>query len=778
MMNWKTWFERISTGYPDFVLRHRVAIVIVFLLATAAAASGLPRLYLVDDYRYMFSPDNPQLRDFDALEKIYTKNDNIFFILAPKNGDIFTRENLAMLEDWTQESWQIPYSIRVDSITNFQHTEAEGDDLLVADLIKNATSLSDEEIEKRRTSALSEPMLLNRLIALDSKVTGINVTLQMPGKNPQESTKISDYANDLRTKMQAKYPDTDVYISGVTMLNYAFYESSMKDASRLIPLMYIMITLFIWVSLRSWLGTLLTVSIIAMSCTTAMGIYGYFGQILSGPSAQAPTIITTLAVADCIHFLTTVLDWMRQGMNKDDAIRKSLDINSKAMFLTSITTAFGFFGMRFSEVPAFQDLGFIAAVGIFAAWLYAVVFLPAILAILPIQPMKDISKETAAMDRFANFVIAWRKPLFWGSILAFVFFSAFIPRNDLNDEFVKYFDERVPFRRDTDFMLKNLTGIYLIDYSLGAGESGGISDPAYLNKLEDFGNWYRKQPEVIHVSTFTDTMKRLNYSLHGDNRDWYRIPDSRDLAAQYLLLYEFSLPYGLDINNQINVDKSSSRFTVTTQEISSKELRSLAKRSEDWLRENAPKSMFGHSVGTAVMFSYISERNIKSMLLGTLFSSFLVSLCMIFTFKSIRLGLLSLIPNLMPPAIAFGIWGIFVGKVGLGLSVVSSITFGIIVDATIHFLLKYVRAKEKHHVSTEDAIRYAMHSSGRAIIASSAILIAGFLVLAFSSFRLNADLGKVTAMTILIATFFDLLFLPALLCLASRFLHDSPGDTQ
>lgn len=777
-MNLKNFFERIARGYPDFILRYRVAIVIAFLLATAAAASGLPRLYLIDDYRYMFSPDNPQLRDFDALEKIYTKNDNVLFVIAPKNGDVFTRENLAMLEDWTKESWQVPYSIRVDSITNFQHTEADGDDLIVMDLVKNATELSDAEIEKRRTIALKEPMLIQRLITPTSAVTGINVTLQLPGKSNQESTEVSDYANALRAKMQEKYPDTEVYISGVAMLSYAFYDSSMKDASRLIPLMYVMITLFIWISLRSWLGTALTVSIIAMSCLSAMGIYGHLKQVLSGPSAQAPTIITTLAVADCIHFLTTVLDWMRQGMSKEDAIRKSLDINSKAMFLTSITTVFGFLGMNFSDVPSFWDLGNITAIGITAAWLYAIVFLPAAIAVLPLKPMKNISAETAAMDRFADFVIAKRKPLFWGSLLAFAILAAFIPKNDLNDEFVEYFDERIPFRRDTDFMLKNLTGIYLIDYSLSSGESGGVSDPAYLHKLEEFSDWYRKQPEVVHVSTFTDTMKRLNYSLHGDDRAWYRIPDSRELAAQYLLLYEFSLPYGLDINNQINVDKSSSRFTVTTKEVSSKELRALAERSQTWLRENAPEAMFSHGVGTAMMFAYISGRNIKSMLFGTFCASVMVSFCLIFAFKSVRLGLLSLLPNLIPPAMGFGLWGLLVGQVGLGLSVVSSITFGIIVDDTIHFMLKYVRAKEEHQLGTEDAIRYAMHSVGRAIIATSVILVAGFLVLALSSFRLNADLGRLTAITILIGAVFDLLFLPALLCLGSKFFHETSGDSK
>ena len=152
----------------------------------------------------------------------------------------------------------------------------------------------------------------------------------------------------------------------------------------------------------------------------------------------------------------------------------------------------------------------------------------------------------------------------------------------------------------------------------------------------------------MHVNSFSIIMKRLNKNLHGDDPAFYRTPDTRDLAAQYLLLYEFSLPYGLDLNNQINVDKSSTRFIVSMENVDAKILRETAERGEWWLRKNAPESMFSPAVGTALMFAYISERNIKSMLLASLLAFFLIAIVLTFVFRSVKFGLFSLIPNMTP----------------------------------------------------------------------------------------------------------------------------------
>ncbi|MCG8461095.1 MAG: MMPL family transporter, partial [Holophagales bacterium] len=348
-----------------------------------------------------------------------------------------------------------------------------------------------------------------------------------------------------------------------------------------------------------------------------------------------------------------------------------------------------------------------------------------------------------------------------------------VPTNELNDDFVGYVAPSIPFRVDTDFTVDHLTGIYQIEYSLGAGESGGISEPAYLATLERFAAWWHERPGVIHVRTLADTLKRINRSMHGDDEAYYRLPENRELAAQYLLLYELSLPYGLDLNDEINVDKSSTRFTVTLGNHSAKELIAAASAGEAWLRENGPATMFTHGVGPALMFAHLTQRNIESMLVGTFLALILISAILVVALRSWRFGLLSLVPNLAPAGMAFGVWGLAVGRGNVALSMVVAMTLGIVVDDTVHFLSKYLRGRREHGFGPEDSVRFAFRSVGGALWTTSVVLVAGFLVLSLSSFDMNAATGKLTAITIVLALVVDFLLLPQLLLAFDRQGHMS-----
>ena len=340
--------------------------------------------------------------------------------------------------------------------------------------------------------------------------------------------------------------------------------------------------------------------------------------------------------------------------------------------------------------------------------------------------------------------------------------SSGISKIYLNDEFIKYFDHSYPFRVASDFSAEHLAGLEIIDWDLDSGEEGGINDPQYLQTVEDFANWFREQPEVRHVYTITDIMKRLNQNMHGDDPAWYRLPEQRDLAAQYLLLYEMNLPFGLDLNNRINVDKSATRMTVSTPNIGTAGVLDLEHRGRAWLEEHSP-DMTTYGSGLSIIFSYISERNIRSMLKGSVLALILISLIMIAALRNFKLGILSLIPNLTPAFMAFGVWGIFVGQVGLAVSVMIAMTLGIVVDDTVHFLSKYQRGRKEHEMSPEDSVRYAFNTVGSAIWVTTLALVGGFGVLAFSGFQINAHMGAMTTITITFAIILDFFFLPTLL---------------
>ena len=753
---------QVVESYAWWVLRWRWPILIITVAATILAARGGAFLSFSTDYRAYFGKDNPQLATFEALQANYAKNDNILFVIAPADGQVFTGPTLDAIERLTRAAWKLPYAMRVDSVTNFQHTRADGDDLVVADLVAEALTLSPEDLLEARRIALREPLLRNRLISPSAHVTGVNVTLQLPGEGLAEVAAAVAKARQLADQMREAHPDLAIYLTGVTLLNNAFSESSQRDMSHLLPLMYAAMLIIMFWLLRSVSGAVATLLVIGFSAAGAMGLGGWMGLILTGPPAQAPTMIMTLAVADSVHILMTMLSGMRQGLGKNEALVESLRINMQPVFLTSLTTVIGFLSMNFSDTPPLRHLGNLTATGVGLAFAHSALFLPALMSLLPVR-VKPRDDAWTSIDRLAAFVVRRHRPLLWASGVVVLALALCIPRNELNDQFVNYFDKSTVFRTDTDFAMQHLSGIYSIEYSLGAADSGGISDPAYLATLDAFAAWYRAQPGVAHVNTLSDTMKRLNMNLHGDDPNWRRLPDERELAAQYLLLYEMSLPYGLDLNNQINIDKSATRFIATLENVTARELRDMAARSEAWLRDHAPASMFTHGTSPTVMFAYISERNIKSALRGAMIALVLISALLIAALRSLKYGLISLLPNLAPALLSFGVWGLLVGQINLGLSVVMGMTLGIVVDDTVHFLSKYLRARRDHGLSAEDAARYAFSSVGAALVVTSAILMVGFLVAAQSSFQINAAMGQLTAITIAFALLADLLTLPALL---------------
>jgi len=748
----------------NFALNKPWTVLLISIILVFGTAFGAKNLVFKGDYKVFFSEENPQLTAFESIQDIYSKSDNVAFILEPKNGDIFTKENLAAVYWLTTESWQVPYSTRVDSISNFQHTIAEEDDLIVEDLVLDPDTLTAADMPRLKEIAINDPLLLNKIVSQTGHVSIVNVTNQLPGINPiTEIPEVATKIRDIKARFEEKFPDINVQLTGMVMMNTAFSETSMSDSATLVPAMFGIVLLIMILLLRSFSGTFATLFVIIFSIAGTMGAVGWLGFYLTGPSVSAPTMIMTLAVADCIHILTSYYFEMRQGKAKKEALQDSLRVNFKPILLTSVTTAIGFMSMNFSDSPPFRDLGNMVAIGVMLAFVFSITVFPALLMLLPVKASKVSPQSNyGIMEKFAEFVVEKRKillPLTTAIILSLAFF---LPQNKLDDNFVEYFDTTVPFRAATDFMEENLSGLSTIEVSIDSRESSGINDPQFLKTVGDFSEWLRAKAVTDHVSTISDVLKRLNKNMHADDPEFYKLPEERDLSAQYLLLYEMSLPYGLDLNNQLNVDKSSTRVIGTFKNLSSVQQIEIEENIYQWFAKNAPDYQVSISSPT-LMFAHIGQRNINSMLFGTGVALILISLLLAFALRSVRYGVISLLPNFIPVSVGFGLWYFIDGQVGLALSVVAGMTLGIVVDDTVHFLTKYKHARDQYGKNSEEAVKYAFSSVGRALWITTLVLVAGFMVLAQSTFALNSDMGLLTAVTIAVALIVDFLFLPPLL---------------
>lgn len=403
-----------TNRYAAFVVSHPWSMLLLALVFVFGVGSGGRFLEFTNDYRVFFSEDNPELLAFEAMQDTYTKTDNVLFVIEPKDGNVFSKKSLDLIEKLTEESWQIPYSTRVDSITNFQHTIADGDDLRVSHLVYGADTFDDDKIAYVREVALNEPLLVNRLVSPKGHVAGINITVQLPGKALTEVPEVAQFSRELAAKIDEAYPDHKIYITGLAMMNNAFGESSQEDMQSLVPMMFLVIMVALGVLLRSFSATFAVVIMIFGTIMFAMGMFGWLGWKLTPPSASAPTIIMTMAVADTVHLLVTFLHNLRQGQERAHAMRDSLRVNLQPIFITSITTAIGFLSMNFSDVPPFHDLGNVVAIGVMFAFVLSVTALPAVMMILPLRVKPAKHKDDHPMNFVADFVIGNRRKLLWG----------------------------------------------------------------------------------------------------------------------------------------------------------------------------------------------------------------------------------------------------------------------------------------------------------------------------------------------------------------------------
>ena len=750
--------------FAERVLASRWLVILATLVLVAVASSGIARLEFSANYRIFFDEHNPQLLGLEALENTYGKNENIAFLVVPDDGDATSEDALSATVWLTQAAWQTPYSRRVDSLANFQHTTADGDDLYVRDLVDPAQLDSAEARSQIRAIALSDPRIAGAILADKGDVSVVNVTIELPQEDLLEAVaEVAEFARSVALEAEERFPGIDLRVVGTVMINQTFVEASIDSQMVFLPASLLLMALILGVLIRGWAGVVATGTVIIFSIFASLGLGVWVGLPFSPPISPAPTIVLMIVVANCVHLLVAMQQRLRAGDPRHDAIVEAIRLNLHPVFLASLTTALGFLSMNFSEVPPYRHLGNFVAFGIGASFVLSVTFLPALLSLLPMRAARERRLRGPSMRRLADIALRYRKPLFWGWVVIVPAMVLAIPRNELNDVLVHFFDESVEFRQDTDFMDERLSGNTLLEYSLHASVEGGVTDPRFLAEVSDFASWYREQPSVRHVAVITDTFRQLNQSMHGDDPAFYRIPASQELAAQYLLLYELSLPQGLDLNNQIDRSRSATRMSVSAETLYSKDLLALNARAEAWLDENASHVAGVNSTGPAALFAYIGQRNIRTMVVGTTVLLLAISGILLFALRSLRLGLTSIVPNLVPAVMGFGVWGLTVGQVGLVLSVVAAMTVGIVVDDTVHFLSKYLRARRQYGQDPEDAVRYAFDTAGRALVTTTVVLVAGFLIFVFSPLIPTAQVGVLTAMIIGFALIADLSLLPALL---------------
>ena len=753
-----------SFGFFDLVVGRYLWTIAATIAVIAVFAAGALHLTSVEaNSRDYFNEDHPQLAKLEDFEETYAVSGSVLVVVAPPDNTVFTREALVAIQKLTEALLGTPYSVRVDSITNYLHTEGTEDSLIVEPLVGDVDLLDMAKFDRLRKIALTTKETAGRFVSDDGRLAGLIVSLAIPdeGRN-KKRLEVVDAIHDIIDGERAANLDIGYHVYGELLLNRAIRDAVNADMLLRAPLAFAMIVLVALLLLRSVWSVFGILAMLLAVTASSFGFAGWSGLTFYAESGAAIFVLLAISVAHSVHLIQGMLDEMHRGMKRDAAIKKSLQANARPIFFTSVTTMIGFLSLNFSGMPPFQVMGNIVAFGAMCAFVYSMTLLPAILAILPIQMSSRRLIGTNFPDWLGNFVVS-RSTMLLMTFLVLAIASligvSMITLDDNNSS--KLLDESYELRRSGDFISENFSGLDSYEYSLDSGHEGGITNIDYLRQVDAFSDWLLAQPEVAHVTSIADIMKRLNQNLHADRDDAYALPDNSDLAAQYLLLYEFSLPIGRDLNNLISFDRSATRMTVVVDGMSIKDQIALDRRASEWLQNNAPQLSTG-ATGATIVGAYSVMRNIQNMLIGTFIAMALVSLFLIFAFRSLRFGLLSLVPNFLPPVIAMGIWGFAVGSVSFAASIVTVIAFAIVVDDTIHIMSKYLKLRAEGK-SPAEAIAPTFRVVGKPLLSTTLIFALAFFIFGSSGLWANQTLGLLVGMTVIIALLADFLLFPPLL---------------
>lgn len=753
----------------NWILNRPWQAIAASLLIVAALATGLSRVEMTIDYRVYFGPDNPDLLSFDYIEHVYEQKEVVFIAAEALEGDLFTPEHLIALRELSDEAWLLPFAHRVDSVANFQHMYAEGDDIIIDPLIPQDGDISQADAKRIREIALASEDLKNRMISADGRIAALRSINPLPRDDLKEEVRIAAEAiYGLVERFEAKHPTIKLHVSGVIALNNAMAEVMNKDMAGLYPFAYISVFFCLWFFFRSTIPAVITMITIGLASLGATGASGYMGIVINSASMASLLIIMTLAVADCVHVLMTYYQELG-SKDKHQAMMESLRVNIQPVMLTSVTTLIGFLALNSSDSPPFRDLGNMVAAGVVLAMVLSLLFLPALMMLLP---QKKVVARAAIGDKLmiklGKSVSSYPGRYFAVTLVAMALLATGLPLNRMGDDYSKYFDEGIDFRDATEFLNDNLSGMQMIAYSLDSGEPEGVNSPEFLAHAERFVEFWEAQPETRKVESFITLHKRLNRTFHNNDTEQYKLPDNSELAAQYLFFYELSLPEGLSLNTLFDQDRQRTRFVVLLDNMEAWKLERVNAKANEWARQNLPAGMATNGTSIGIMFARIAKRNFESMIKGTSIALLLIGLVLMLVLRAPVLGAVSMIPNMLPLIMAFAVWGYIDGRLGMALAIVGSMTLGVVVDDTVHLLSKYQRARREDGATPEEAIQYAFKRVGMALILTTAMLILGFGILAQSAFSISASMALMTAITILLALVIDFMFLPPLLIFLSR----------
>ena len=744
----------------DLLLEKRNVLALVTLAFSLFVAVGIGDTRMEATSKSLLSDSDPFKLEVEMAQEDFPPTTGVLF--AFEADDIFALESLQAMEALTQRYSEVKSAIAVNSLLNRRFNDSDqkiyGRDYLIPEL----DGLTASDTAKVREIALNDEDIVKNSLSK----TGDMALAQIRYKNAEDDQatrlEIARSVIALRDSLRSEFPSVDIYVLGGLMFELDGINARTKDNQVLLPLVLAIGILLLWFCLRSLPFSISLMAMAALSFTATMGTYGWLNIAFNQISTLGPLVVIVIAIADGIHVLSIYAQGLHKDMNKIDAMRESLRVNIQPITLATVTTAMGFLSLNYSSSPGIYGFGNIIAIGVVWAYIVTLAILPALILLLPTNKVPKPLGIAGFIRAVIKLVTTRGNVLFWASAAIIVVTLGLLPLNKLDFDRFTFVDEDSDAHHVLTALSEKIGNDQALAYSIDSGEYYGITQPEFLQQVETLSIWLEAQPESSFVTSYTDYLRSRNKSDNDDDEAYDILPEDQLQIIDYLVGYQLVQEIEPSSQPIFNADYSAVRLVIATSNLSNKELLDFNDRIDDWIAKNVQKKYKVLHGDNSILYVRLDRLITMELMYGFMLSFFFITITMIIGLQSWRYGLLSIMPNLFPATIVFGVWAVFVGELSPYILMLFSISIGLVVDDSVHILSKYISGK-KDGMSPESASVYSLDRAGSAITITTLSLALGTFILVFSSTPYFQSVASLLTPIIIVAWALDLFFLPPLL---------------
>lgn len=742
----------VSARVVTWLDRWKRAVLLTAALISVVAVFGLQRVQFDPDVLVYFSRDMPERKALEAIEDRFGLTNEVVFVLRARHGSILDETGLGAISFLHERVRTLPEVVATRSPIS-----------LMGEADTPPPGAGPAEIAARIRKAAA-PGNGQAIVSADETVAAVAAIVPRNSRADIDITNVAVAARALQEQVQSRFPSVEVLLTGRLMMDTAFLTEGQQDTYDYAALQLGVLALVLLIAFRSLVAAAVLMAMVLAATLAMIGIVGWTGFTLNGISSAAPSVLLGLGVATGVHIVMAWQSALQRGMERRAAVAAALSANAVPVTLSVVTTLVSFLCLNLAASPPFRQLGNVVALGLVITLVMSFTVLPALLLAVPRIALPQAQPLSESMAALARFVIRRPRALLVVFAIATGGSVAGIAHITFDDTFSHYFDERFEIRRATDLFEEKLSGTIFVDFSVPASGVHGAFGREHLESLRAFSDWLLQRPEVADVVSLARVAREFAANAPPQLLDVAGLPETQQARAALQTGYQSARAQGLI--GLVDEAQAFSRVNVILRGVSSADTLAFVRAAEARAAQifNAPVL----ATGLPRLSAQLSLDSSRAMLISMAVTLAAVSLLLLVALRDVRLGAISLIPNLVPIAAAFGIWGFWVGEVSFAATVVGALTFGIVVDDTVHLLARYRVQRRRDGLAPAAAVEGTFRTVGVAVVITSVTLALSFAVFTFSGFLVNQHLGWLTAMTIMLALLADLLFLPPLLLWLDR----------